>query len=591
MNLTDVLSLLCVDDLKDLTRHLPGHAITGRKAELVNGIARVLLGPDLQPLWRGLNTTGQAAVAEAVHDPLGQFNATLFQAKYKTPANLADAPTRAGGCGKRRSQPLSLFIHRMEERGALGVPADLRALLLKFVPEPPSAQVASSLELDADNLRQVRLTELEALQELTLMLRSIEQERITVSEKTAQPSSATQRLLTARLVNGDFYPWVEKQDKYEQQVGPIKAFAWPLLLQAGGLAKRTGTRLGLSPAGIKALTATPVELIAKLWDKWLASGLLDEFSRVEAIKGQNSAGRVMSAVAPRRDAIAQALQDCPVGRWISVSEFSRFMQASGLEFEVARDPWKLYISERQYGSLGYAGSHGWPILQQRYILTLLFEYAATLGLIDVAFFDPTDQKRVPHDFGSLWGTDELAFLSRYDGLSHFRINALGAYVLGLTESYQAQVPVSAMLLKVMPSLSIGVVSGSPDTAAQTMLDTWAQSLPDGLWQLDQAKALMALEKGHDMTLLHGFLQEHSSGALPEGVATFVTKCQRDASAVKQGAAAVLMTCRDAATAQHIAEHPSTQRLCWRVEAKTLVVRSDVQDKFRQALSTLGLGLC
>jgi len=590
MNLTDVLSLLCVDDLKDLTRHLPGHAITGRKAELVNGITRVLLGPDLQPLWRALNTTGQAAVAEAVHDPLGQFNATLFQAKYNAPAKLADSPDRANGYAARRSHPLSLFIHRMEERGVLGVPADLRAQLLAFVPEPESAQVASSLELDPDDQRLVRLTELEAVQELTQMLRSLEQERITVSEKTAQPSTATQRLLAARLVNGDFYPWVEKQDKYDQQVGPIKAFAWPMLLQAGGLAKRTGTRLGLSPAGIKALTATPAEVIAKLWDKWLTSGLLDEFSRVEAIKGQNSPGRVMSAVTPRRGAIQQALKECPVGRWISVDEFSRFMQASDLDFEVARDPSKLYISERQYGSLGYVGSNDWSILQQRYILTLLFEYAATLGLIDVAFYDPTDPAWEPRDFGDLWGTDELLFLSRCDGLSHLRINALGAYALGLTERYQAQSPVSAMLLNVMPSLTIAVVSGSPDTAAQMMLDTWAQRLPDGLWQLDQVKALVALEKGHDMTLLQSFLQHHSSQLLPDSVATFVTQCQRNASAVKLGAAAVLLTCRDAATAQRIAEHPSTQWLCWRVEAKTLVVRSDVQDKFRQALSTLGLGL-
>jgi len=587
MNLTDVLALLSVDDLKRLTRHLPGPPVTGRKAELVAGITRMLLGPDLQSLWHALDANGQAAVAEAVYDPLGQFNAVLFRAKYKTPAALVNAPERAGG---QASLPMSLFIYRIEERGGLGVPADLRARLLQFVPKPPSAQVVSSLELDPDDDRLVRLTELEAVQELTLMLRCIEQERITVGEKTAQPSTATQRLLTARLVNGDFYPWVEKEDKYDQQVGPIKAFAWPMLLQAGGLAKRTGTRLGLSPAGIKALTVAPVEVIGKLWDKWLSNSLLDEFSRVETIKGQNSPGRVMSAVAPRRDAIQQALQECPVGRWISVDEFSRFMQASDLLFEVTRDPWKLYISDRQYGSLGYAGSHDWAILQQRYILTVLFEYASTLGLIDVAFYDPTGPQWESPDMGDMWGTEDLLFLSRYDGLAHFRINALGAYVLGLTEDYQAQLPVSAMRLNVLPSLSIGVVAGSPDTVAQMMLDTWAQSLPDGLWRLDQAKALAALEKGHDITLLQSFLQDHSSAPLPESVATFVANCQRDASAVKLGAAAVLMNCRDAATAARIAEHSSTQRLCWRLDAKTLVVRADQQDKFRQALGTLGLGL-
>ena len=59
-----------------------------------------------------------------------------------------------------------------------------------------------------------------------------------------------------------------------------------------------------------------------------------------------------------------------------------------LDFEVTHDPWKLYIGERQYGSLGYGGSHGWSILQGRYISALLFEYAATLGLLDVAYVCP-----------------------------------------------------------------------------------------------------------------------------------------------------------------------------------------------------------
>ena len=41
---------------------------------------------------------------------------------------------------------------------------------------------------------------------------------------------------------------------------------------------------------------------------------------------------------------------------------------------------------------------------------LLFEYAATLGMIDVAYVDPEGART---DFRRLWGVDELRFLSRY----------------------------------------------------------------------------------------------------------------------------------------------------------------------------------
>lgn len=113
------------------------------------------------------------------------------------------------------------------------------------------------------------------------------------------------------------------------------------------------------------------------------------------------------------------------------------MQAASFRFDVTRNPWHLYLSEPEYGSLGYSGSHDWHILQGRYLLCLLFEYAATLGLIDVAYTDPDNARP---DFTHMWGADYLAYLSRYDGLHYFRLNPLGAYCLGLAEIYEPSVP-------------------------------------------------------------------------------------------------------------------------------------------------------
>ena len=140
--------------------------------------------------------------------------------------------------------------------------------------------------------------------------------------------------------------------------------------------------------------------------------MLDEFSRVEAIKGQQRGVGRQSLFAPsrRRPVIAEALAECPVGTWVDFDEFSRFMQASGMEFNVTRNPWHLYIVNSNYGSLGYAGYHGWSILQGRYLLCLLFEYAATLGLIDIAYTHPAGAR---DDFWDIWGADDLEYLSRY----------------------------------------------------------------------------------------------------------------------------------------------------------------------------------
>jgi hypothetical protein len=64
------------------------------------------------------------------------------------------------------------------------------------------------------------------------------------------------------------------------------------------------------------------------------------------------------------------------------------MRASGNAFDIVHNPWDLYIADKNYGTLGYDGSNGWEVLQERYMMAFLLEYAATLGVVDVAYTTP-----------------------------------------------------------------------------------------------------------------------------------------------------------------------------------------------------------
>ncbi len=196
--------------------------------------------------------------------------------------------------------------------------------------------------------------------------------------------------LAGLLARGDFYP-----DE------AIAAYAWPLIMQAGGLAELRGTRLQLTARGRKALAAPPHGTVLDLWRKWASSGVIDEFSRIENIKGQRSA-TVLSAVSTRRRRVAAAVASLPAGTWVEVDDLFAQMRRSGLDPTVERNSrslWRLYLADPQYGSLAYAGNHEWEILQGCYTLAVLFEYEATLGLIDVAFTEPAGARR---DFGHIW---------------------------------------------------------------------------------------------------------------------------------------------------------------------------------------------
>lgn len=567
--LNEVLPRLTVDQLK-LMHWLPDASPTGRKDLLVGAILRSLAGDGLRALWDRLDDIQRMAVAETAYALDGLFDGNRFRAKY---GRLPDFTVKENG--RRYSYygpPTALGLFLYHQDGCYSLPDDLRERLIAFVPEPEPVRL-STIETLPDEIGEDRLTvrhtERDAMVDLSVLLRLTGQGKIQVSDKTSLPGAATLRLLTENLTGGDFYADKPKQDQWDQKIGPIKAFSWPLMLQAAGLAQRSGSKLALSTAGRKALASPQASVLGTIWNKWLKSSLFDEFSRVDAIKGQKSKGRVMTAVEPRRAAINEILRLCPVGAWIDVDDISRFMQATGHTFDVTHNPWKLYISDPQYGSLGHDGYHSWEILQLRYLLCVLFEYAAALGIIDVAYIEPTEARS---DFGDLWGTDDLEFPSRYDGLIYFRVTPLGASCLGSVEDYTPAPIEPSVKLAVLPSLQVNVVGGSLSTEESLTLDTWAVESTDISWRLDRQKAVGAIEKGRDIAELRAFLQAREDQPLPETVESFIQTTGKQGKALKVSGTALLIDCENAEIAAMIATHKETASLCLRASDRQLVVR-------------------
>lgn len=77
----------------------------------------------------------------------------------------------------------------------------------------------------------------------------------------------------------------------------------------------------LTRPGRKALWDPPAVTLRRVWDKWLGTTIRDELSRVECVKGQTGKGkRSLTAVASRREAIAETSAQCPVMRWIGTDD-------------------------------------------------------------------------------------------------------------------------------------------------------------------------------------------------------------------------------------------------------------------------------
>jgi hypothetical protein len=302
---------------------------------------------------------------------------------------------------------------------------------------------------------QVRCTAPDALSNLVAVLELVADKQIRCSATTRRPAAATVKLVEDVLVAGDYYDCYggdgsNNCDGSNTAGESIAAFAWPLLVQVSGLARLTGTWLELTRRGEDALARPGYDTLATMWDRWLKNVSHDELARIEAIKGQRKPATLSSA-ATRRAAVATALATLEPGVWEDIGTVLYLLRTQHRPLVVVRSLpalWRLYIADSYYGSLGHAGLSAWDVVEGRYALCLLFEYAATAGLIDVGYIDPRGARE---DYRSLWGADQYSCLSRYDGLIAVRVNELGAAVLhGRPELCALGLPVPRSSLSTQP---------------------------------------------------------------------------------------------------------------------------------------------
>ena len=600
--LREALNNYNVEQLKSLLPLLPTQEQPTRKAELVEAVFRCLEGNGLRNLWEQLDSVQQAAISETVHSSNFQFERERFKAKY---GELPKFGTW-GNYGRNNKPTLLRFFFYSYDI----VPEDIKKQLKAFVPPPKKTKIKSLAELPTQIERpwkiydwetkkyksgseqitlEIREMERAAIDDLQAVLRLIQAGKISVSDKTRIPTASTQKAITALLREGDYYidPPKEKRQPYDQLIGSIRAYAWPLIVQAASLAELSGKKLRLTKAGQRALNAPAEKSLKSAWHKWLKTTLLDELRRINEIKGQTGKGqRGLTAVAGRRKALVTALSDCSVGRWVKINEFFRYIRSTGQEFQVSRYPWNLYICEAGYGSLNYQGGE-WGILQERYTLCFLFEYAATLGIVDVAYVHPAGSW---HNYGDFWGTDDLEFLSRYDGLLYFRLTPLGAYCLGLTDTYIPTTVEVKHVLKVLPNLEIAAVGEPLTPGDRLMLDQYAKPVSDTVWRLELGKLLSVLAKGHQVSEFQEFLQARSSETLPATVQQFLLDAKDRGESLQDKGTVRLIECRDSALAALIANDSRTKKYCLLAGERSLVVPLESETKFRNALQKLGYSL-
>lgn len=587
MELSEILYQQTNDILKRLAG-LCGCSKHTRKDDLVRCIHQTLLTPaSFQRLWHQLDNLSKKAVAAAYHNE-GEFNATAFVAQYSS------LPERPQSKWSWEFKPilLDLFLYSPTPYHAYAastpiIPADLMPLLAKLVPPPEKFQVLGLREGPKrvmDRYRQpVDLicveTEQTGLHDLVAYLRLVNEGKITTDYMSGRATLASIKQIVATLLQGDFLP-LPPDGKYRANQ-TIRPFGLDVFAREAGLVKISPqNKAQLTSAGQKFYQTQEVELLLEAFETWSHGGRFDELSRIAAIKGQKSRSTLLTGPASRREPIIEALSWCPAGVWIDLEDFYRAVKIWHFDFDVEKTVYSnLYVGDKEYGAL--YGEIYWPVVKGSYIKVVLWEYLASIGAVDLLYTHPEDSIS---KVGSLFSGEVL---SLYDGLRYFRINPLGAYLLGQAGEYLPSKPLDQPLFTILADLRVTLTNPaelSPNNRSH--LEQLAVPVGNGYYRLDIQRLLTSLEEGQELAYLADFLQKRHAGSLPAEALAWLEQMAERSQAFKKGETALFIKVKSADLAELALSDPILRKVCNLIDKKTLVIPANKEKMVRTRLKEL-----
>ncbi len=595
-SMSEIMASVRGEDLRKIANTLGlGKGLT-RRADLESALAQAAL-TQLAKVIGHCTEDEKRVLAEAAHSDDGSVEKDVYWGKYGN-----SFPTRSINYSSKTVSPYHVLA-RLNEYGELQVAGEIEKELRGILPQPAKLSLASMDALPPvycvmrkhyDGMKKIERPlivyagERNVFLELRRVLILAQSGKIRLTPKGMAPTEKSVSILASALVCPDFNLEAPeddvKRDQWYVPGGPVRAYAWGALVQQCGWCKSVDGKLTITAAGKTMLAEGSPELFKEGFSRLLKDEDFDELNRINNIRGQTgNARRTLSSPAARRQSIWFSMEDWPVGKWVAFEDAFRFVFADGHSFIVSRSPWELFFAEKQYGNLGYEGGAGG--LERQYTRVFLLETLATLGLIDAAYVYP---HRLWPEFDGWWGTDDLFFCGRYDGLAYVRLNSLGAYCLDKQANYEVSGASANVKVKVLPNLEIVPVNtaalGVPEMAELVIV---AARKNDHVWALDRQRLLEFVASGGSISDARRRLADMAGGDLPETARVFLDDLEARTNAISGWSEAILVEIRDEAVAVRIANDPLTGEYCRLAGKNSLVVPRKSEKAFRRALNKTG----
>lgn len=316
--------------------------------------------------------------------------------------------------------------------------------------------------------------------------------------------------------------------------------------------------------GVKALSLVNLpqeQLIQKLFDAYLKSKGFNEISIMRGIKpkrGHNPA--------EARQNLVSELKYCQPGQAVYTKEFEHYVRISNKAF--ARKD-ESYVVET--GNSYYHYGVQWEQYEHP-LINIILSFFAALGIIDI-----------------VWGEDTGEHVARGKRIPvAFRVNPLGAYVLGLTDSYAAPAETKENIqggFTVLPDYTV-IVPDSPNRLKHEMyyekLFTKVSATKEAaIYKLDFGTVVRAIDDGRSVADLRVYLSA-SDKPVPENVARALDDWEEQAGRIRLRQVTIL-ECDDAALLEEVIRYRGMGELTKEKIFAAVVVDGNATGKIKKVI--------
>ena len=321
----------------------------------------------------------------------------------------------------------------------------------------------------------------------------------------------------------------EKVEDIRSAGDTVVSFGMIMLLRSAGIINIVQEKFVFSKAASHFVGLSMLEKAKYLFTKYMQYGnrSIDECSRIFSSKLKFSRS-TYDLSGPRSDIISY-LQECPVNEWIDFKDFSKKIQKDNRTlFDVVGG---VMIRDDYHNQ--YYSSPSWNSFEHCAISVVLMEYLAVLGAVDVLAKNATHS----YDYHCAYET------------AYFRVTDLGAYLFGITGSYQekeaASVSGGEKGFIVQPNFDVVIANSQDRMRHELFFDRFAEKTVDdkevSVYKLDFMAMAKALTIGLMIHEISSYCETFSTMPLPDNVKSAFLEWEVQSKRVRIRSVAVIET--------------------------------------------------